>query len=539
MATSRNAAGNSAGADYNQFSLFNPTLAMPIETPSPADQSDSDPAMQVAFELEDFKRMMDALTMCIILHDAESKSILWANPSACSVLGFTLEELLPLKAPDMSRRSHEYRREIGRQWLHGAVLHGSNVVEWCYRAKNGEEILSEATATLVKLAHQDVIMVQFRDIAREEQIKREMKRLESRLKEFMQDSDEGVAVLRGDGGIEYISDAGRKLLGVRPGQQTPASFSDLCEPVSRDELLELLTLALPDAISFPIRYQIILKNGQRRWHQASCRYIEIENDLKGHLLHFRDVTDQVDAEDARRRNQAALEYLARHNAMGEMATAIAHELSQPLVAIRNFLEGAMLRLNSEDIQRESILWGLGNAGRQVDHAAAIIKSVREYVVKLEQTETLINLNETLNEVRYFIELKAAETHVKLELAPAADKLMVSCEKVLIGQVILNLAFNAIEEMSRFPVELRRIRISSEQAGNTALIRVTDHGGGLEAGHRERLFDGFFSSKVSGNGIGLALCKNIIARHRGDIWAQPAEPRGTSFCFALPLVKNDN
>ena len=496
-------------------------------------------AATAAFALDDFKRMMNALTMCIILHDAESKSILWANPSACAVLGFTLEELLPLKAPDMSRRSHEYRREIGRQWLHGAVLHGSNVVEWCYRAKNGEEILSEATATLVKLAHQDVIMVQFRDIAREEQIKREMKRLESRLKEFMQDSDEGVAVLRGDGGIEYISDSGRKLLGVRPGQQTPNSFSDMCEPVSRDELLELLTLALPDAISFPIRYQIVLKNGLRRWHQATCRYIEIENDLKGHLLHFRDVTDQVDAEDARRRNQAAMEYLARHNAMGEMATAIAHELSQPLAAIRNFLEGAMLRLNSDDIQRESILWGLGNASRQVDHAAAIIKSVREYVVKLEQTETLIDLNETINEVRYFIELKAAETQVRVALAPDADKLMVSCEKVLIGQVILNLAFNAIEEMNRFPMQERRIHISSERAGNTALIRVTDHGGGLDAGHRERLFDGFFSSKVSGNGIGLALCKNIIARHRGDIWAQPAQPRGTSFCFALPLVKNDN
>lgn len=477
--------------------------------------------------------------MCIILHDAESKSILWANPSACEVLGFTLEELLPLKAPDMSRRSHEYRREIGLQWLHGAVLHGSNMIEWCYRAKNGEEIMSEATATLVKLSHQDVIMVQFRDIAREEQIKREMKRLESRLKEFMQDSDEGVAVLRGDGGIEYISDAGRKLLGVRPGQQTPTSFSDLCEPVSRNELLELLTLVLPDAISFPIRYQIILKNGQRRWHQASCRYIEIQNDLKGHLLHFRDVTDQVEAEDARRRNQAALEYLARHNAMGEMATAIAHELSQPLAAIRNFLGGAMLRLNSDDIQRENILWGLENASRQVDHAATIIKSVREYVVKLEQTETLINLNETINEVRYFIELKAAETQVKVDLAPCQEKLMVSCEKILIGQVILNLAFNAIEEMSRLPVEARRICLSSERAGNKALIRVTDHGGGLDAGHRERLFDGFFSSKVSGNGIGLALCKNIIARHRGDIWAQPAEPRGTSFCFTLPLVKNDS
>ncbi|MFL9926894.1 ATP-binding protein [Herbaspirillum lusitanum] len=490
------------------------------------------------FELSDYQRMMDSLAICIILHDAETKSILWANPAACNALGFTLEELLPLKAPDMSRRSHEYRREIGRKWLHEAVLHGSNVVEWCYRAKNGDEILSEATATLVKLAHHDVIMVQFRDIAREEKIKREMKKLEGRLKEFMQDSDEGVAVLRGDGSIEYVSDAGRKLLGVRPGQQPPKSFTDMCEPSSREELLELLSLALPDAISFPVRYQITLKNGVQRWHDATCRYIEIENDLKGHLLHFHDITDQVEAEDARRRNQAALEYLARHNAMGEMATAIAHELSQPLAAIRNFLEGSILRLNSEQIEREGVIWGLQNAGRQVDHAAAIIKSVREYVVKLEQTETLIDLNETMNEVRYFIELKAADSLVKVQMRPHESALMVSCEKVLIGQVILNLAFNAIEEMSSFPQEERVIRVSSERVGETAVLRVTDNGGGIDAGHRERLFDGFFSSKVSGNGIGLALCKNIIARHRGDIWAQPAEPRGTSFCFALPLVKND-
>jgi two-component system sensor kinase FixL len=491
------------------------------------------------FELDDFKRMTEALTMCIILHDAETKNILWANPSACKVLGFTLEELQPLKAPDMSRRSYEYRREVGVQWLHGAVLHGSNIIEWVYRAKNGDEILSEATATLVKLTHQDVIMVQFRDIAREEQIKREMKRLESRLKEFMQDSDEGIAVLRRDGGIDYISDAGRQLLGLRPGQHTPRNFADMCDPASRAELMELLSLALPEAIAFPIRYRIKLRNGQQRWHQASCRYIEIENDLKGHLLHFRDITEQVEAEDARRRDQAALEYLARHNAMGEMATAIAHELSQPLVAIRNFLEGSVLRLNGGDLTSENkdgILWGLESAARQVEHASAIIKSVREYVVKLEQSETVLNLNDTLSEVRYFIELKAAEAKVQVEFAPCEEALQVSCEKVLIGQVIINLAFNAIEEMAHFPEEERRIRIGSEIADKTAQITVTDNGGGIDAGHRERLFDGFFSSKVSGNGIGLALCKNIIARHRGDIWAQPAQPSGTSFCFSLPLAK---
>ncbi len=435
----------------------------------------------------------------------------------------------------MSRRTHEYRREIGRQWLHGAVLRGTNVIEWCYRTKTGEEILSEATATLVHLTYQDVIMVQFRNIANEERTKRKMKQLEVRLKEFMQDSNEGVAVLAQDGSITYISQSGKKLLGVRPGQTTPKKLTDICEPASRHELLELLALPLPDAISFPIRYIIVLPNGQRRWHQASCRHIEIEDDLKGHLLHFRDITDQVEAEDTKRRNQAALEYLARHNAMGEMATAIAHELIQPLAAIRNFLEGALLRLNKPEIQRESITWGIENAGRQVDHAATIIKSVREYVVKLEQSETLVDMNDTLSDVRYFIELKAAESATHVDFLPSECALPVSCEKVLIGQVILNLAFNAIEEMHQFPVEQRRIQIRTERVNDHAVLHVRDYGHGLDAGHREKLFDGFFSSKVSGNGIGLALCKNIITRHRGDIWAQPAEESGTVFCFSLPLA----
>ena len=487
-------------------------------------------------QLGDFQKLMEALKLCVIIHEAHTKNILWANPSACAVLGFPLEELLPLKAPDMSSRADKYRREIGRAWLHGAVTHGNNVIEWCYRAKNGDEILSEATATLVHLEGQDVVMVQFRDIAGEEQIKRDMKRLESRLKEFMQDSDEGVAVLRADAGIEYISDTGRKLLGIGPDQPLPARFTDLCVAASRPAIMELLAAPWPEAIAFPFQYQIHSDGeGRRRWHSGSCRYIEIENDLKGHLLHFRDVSDQVEAEQARLVQQNALEYLARYNAMGEMATAIAHELSQPLAAIRNFLEGAVLRLNSAGGLHDNVVWGLQSAQRQVDHAALIIASVREYVVKLEQAEAQIDLNDIIAEVRYFIEMKAAESRVRVEVACTGERLMVSCEKVLIGQVMLNLAFNAIEEMSKFPPDERRIVIGSARIGERAVLKVQDSGGGIAAEHRERLFDGFFSSKVSGNGIGLALCKNIVARHRGDIWAEAAEPAGTVFCFGLPLL----
>jgi PAS domain S-box-containing protein len=369
------------------------------------------------FEFDDCKRMMEAMAACVILHDAADKAILWANPAACTALGFTLEELLPLKAPDMSRHAEPYRRETGLRWLQAAVDDGSSTIEWCYRAKNGDEILSEAVATLIKLARREVVMVQFRDIGREEQLRRERQQLESHLQE----------------------------------------------------------------------------------------------------------------------SQQALEYLARHNAMGEMAAAIAHELSQPLAAIRNYLEGALLRLNSPDTPREALEFGLQGAARQVDHAAAIIKSVREYVVKLEQAELPADLNGILEDTRYFIELKARDADVALTLAPCLEALPVSCEKILVGQVILNLAFNAIEEMQRFPVAQRRVHLATERRGDRAVLTVRDHGSGIDAALNERLFDGFFSSKVGGNGIGLALCKNIIGRHRGDIWAEPSPHSGTLFCFALPLL----
>jgi C4-dicarboxylate-specific signal transduction histidine kinase len=107
--------------------------------------------------------------------------------------------------------------------------------------------------------------------------------------------------------------------------------------------------------------------------------------------------------------------------------------------------------------------------------------------------------------------------------------------VLIGQVILNLAFNAIEEMQRFPEARRLVRIDCQRSGERALVSVQDAGDGINAALHERLFDGFFTSKVSGNGIGLALCKNIVGRHRGDIWAEHAPEGGALFRFSLPTL----
>jgi two-component system sensor kinase FixL len=216
-------------------------------------------------------------------------------------------------------------------------------------------------------------------------------------------------------------------------------------------------------------------------------------------------------------------------------------LSQPLAAVRNFIEGAIRRLAQPD-SIDDALWGLRSADREAEHAAVIIKSVRDYIVKRESSETYADLRDIVADVAYFVELRAREAGVTVSIEQAPEALPVYCERVLIGQVVLNLAFNAIEALTQCPVEginavtqRRELRLVTSLRGKLVLAQVIDNGPGVPADAHARLFDGFSSSKAGGNGIGLSLCKNIVTRHGGEIWAKPARQGGLQCSFTLPLV----
>ena len=397
-------------------------------------------------------------------------------------------------------------------------------------------MLSEAIASYVPLRERAVVMVQFRDISLEDSLKQTLRRYESRLREFMQDLGEGIAVLTPAGEVEFVSESGRRVLGLEEGAPM-GRVLDYCSEADRDRLLDQLANAPRIQPSAAQRYRVTRRDGTPRWLRITCRRIEIEDDLNGRLLHFRDITDEIALEEARRNEARLLEYAGRYNAMGEMATAIAHELSQPLAAVRNFIEGAIRRL-AQPGPIDDALWGLRSADRQAEHAAVIIRSVRNYMVKREPSETHADLREVLADVAYFIELRAREAGVGVTIEQAAHPLPVYCERVLIGQVVLNLAFNAIEALVRgvdaTPAH-GQLRLVTNLRGKQAIVRVIDNGPGIPAGAHGRLFDGFSSSKAGGNGIGLSLCKNIVTRHGGEIWAKPAQLGGLECSFSLPLA----
>jgi PAS domain S-box-containing protein len=420
-----------------------------------------------------------------------------------------------------------------------SITEGPQVYEWCYRSRSGADMLSEAIATYVPLAGRPVVMVQFRDISAEDTLKQTLRRYESRLREFMQDLGEGVAVLTPAGVVEFVSESGRRVLGLEEGAPM-GDLLDYCSAPDRDRLLAQLAAAPRIQPSAPQRYRITRRDGTPGWLRITCRRIEIEDDLNGRLLHFRDVTDEVAVEEARRNEARLLEYAGRYNAMGEMATAIAHELSQPLAAVRNFIEGAIRRL-AQPGSLDDAVWGLRSADRQAEHAALIIRSVRDYIARREPSETYADLREVLADSAYFIELRAREAGVTVTIDQASEPLPVYVERVLIGQVLLNLAFNAIDALGQGtqadPTLPRNneLRLVTQLRGKHAQVQVIDNGPGVPADAYGRLFDGFSSSKAGGNGIGLSLCKNIVTRHGGEIWAKPAPHGGLECSFTLPLA----
>jgi PAS domain S-box-containing protein len=488
------------------------------------------------FRPEDFERMVEASAYGVIVHDAETKSILWANPTTLRVLGFTLEELLPLKAHHMSGLSELYRRSRGVDWLQRAADEGTADIEWMYRTKDGREILTEAVATRVVLGDRPVVMVQFRDIEREERTRRTLTRTETMLNLFLERMEEGVLVVDDAARVTFASASAEALLRREPGRLVEASLYGLCTPESAPALRSAVDASRQGGRSQPFRFETRSPDGESRWFSGSCQHVE-EGELNGHLVLFHDVTEHVRSSQERERDLQHLNYLARFNAMGDMARTIEHEIAQPLAAASNYLAGTRRRIEAGGASEQTVLQGVDGARAQLVRTAEIMKSLRDYVLHLEQSRQRVDLNELFSEVRDLLELHAERHGVRLRVSLAEAEVPVWCERVLTGQVILNLCFNAIDEMADWPAPERVVRIETERTARGAFrggtFRVSDTGKGLSHIPDGRIFDGAFTSKSSGHGIGLALSHQVIQRQSGEISARENEPRGAVFEFSLP------
>jgi two-component system sensor kinase FixL len=247
----------------------------------------------------------------------------------------------------------------------------------------------------------------------------------------------------------------------------------------------------------------------------------------------RDLTERERTQARLQELQAELVHVSRLTAMGEMASALAHELNQPLSAIANYLRGSRRLLEKGDpADRPRLAEALGKAADQAIRAGDVIARLRQFVGRGESEKRLESLPRLIEEASALALVGARELGVRLTLSVDPDCERVLVDRVQIQQVMINLLRNSVDAMRDSPV--RELRVAVARAASRFIeITISDTGSGIGEATLPRLFEPFMTTKQEGMGVGLSICRTIVEAHGGAIWARNIPDGGAAFTFTLP------
>jgi two-component system sensor kinase FixL len=254
---------------------------------------------------------------------------------------------------------------------------------------------------------------------------------------------------------------------------------------------------------------------------------------------IRDLTERQKADARLQALQAELVHMSRLTALGEMASALAHELNQPLSAIANYMKGSRRLLEHQTDERSvTIRDALDRSAEQSLRAGQIIRRLRDFVARGETERRIESLKKLLEEASALALVGAKDSGVRVTFAldPTLD--LVLADKVQVQQVVLNLVRNAVEAMEES--ERRELTIGTEQGPDgMAVIKVADTGTGIAQEIADQLFQPFVTTKSQGLGVGLSISRTIVESHGGRIWVEPNPGGGTIFRFTLRTVRQED
>ena len=229
----------------------------------------------------------------------------------------------------------------------------------------------------------------------------------------------------------------------------------------------------------------------------------------------------------------------RVSVMGELTASLAHEITQPIAAARNNARAALNFLDRQPPDLGEVREALHSIVGDADRAGDIVDRIRDQIKKAPPRKSRCDLNEAINEVIVLARSAIIKNGVSVQTRFAEGLLPVEGDRVQLQQVVLNLILNAVEAMSSVEAGPRELLISTEQTRTGGvLVSVRDSGPGIDPDHLDRVFEAFYTTKSSGVGMGLSICRSIIDAHGGRLWADANAPRGAVFQFTLPGAEKE-
>jgi PAS domain S-box-containing protein len=487
------------------------------------------------------RRLVDSNIIGIMIWDFQGR-IIEANQAFLDMLGYSREDLISDQLRWTELTPAEWRDADERA---GATLKAAGTVqprEKEYLRKDGSRVPILLGATTFG-DRQDEGVAFVLDLTERKRAELERQRLAS----LVEQAADLMAIADLEGGTPiYLNKAGLKMVG----------FDSLEEARTRRGIHYMF----PEDREFvnTVLWPTVLEKGS--WSgEMRLRHFKTGNPIPIHYSAFRiddpktgqpvnvgnvcsDITERKRAEEKLRASeqrlldaQMELARVTRVTTLGELTASIAHEVNQPLAAVVANAEACLRWLNRAtpdlDAVRRSVEWVIDDGNR----ASEVIRRVRALANKADIEKAPLDINDVVREVITLVqrELFSHRVSVRMVLAPALP--MIMGDRVQLQQVIINLVMNGIEAMQSVTDRPRELAIRSrEDEPQQVLLSVTDCGVGISAEDADRLFTAFFTTKSSGMGMGLSICRTIMEAHGGRLWATANIPHGATFQFTLPV-----
>ena len=335
-----------------------------------------------------------------------------------------------------------------------------------------------------------------------------------------------------DGRCEFVNQGWLDFTGRSLEQERGRGWTETLHPADFEHHLETCKAVFQAPQPFKTESRFRRHDGQYRWIEiAGVPRFASSGEFLGFVGVGVDVTDQKLA----REFELHLADLQRLAAIGELTAAIAHEVRQPLAAIRanTLAVEKLLSSNSPPIAE------LGDAVCDIladnDRAEAILQRIRDFSLKREAPRTRLDVASMIADTIRLVALDAQKRRIKIDVQLDPSLPAVMGDRTQLQQVLMNLLINAMDAMQANPQSSQVITVDARPDGENIAVTVVDRGHGVDEAHLSRVFQSFFTTKRHGMGLGLSIAKSIIERHGGTIWAKNNLDQGASFGFALPIA----
>ena len=348
-----------------------------------------------------------------------------------------------------------------------------------------------------------------------------------------------VAVLAPNGDLEAVNRQIFEYCGQSLEELRNWGTNGTIHPDDLPHLAEVFTKSIAAGVPYGTEARVRRFDGEFRWFEIRGIPVRDASDriVRWYSL-LTDTEDRTQALARLQQMQSDFAHINRVSMMGELAASLSHEIAQPIASARNNARAAQnfLKMQPPDLGevREALSCVVGDA----DRAGEIIDRIREQIKKAPPRKECFDLNVAINEVIVLARSVTLRNGVSVQTRLAEGLLSVLGDRVQLQQVLLNLILNAAEAMGSVEEGARELLISTEEDQAGVVVAVRDSGPGIDPEHLDRVFDAFYTTKPSGTGMGLSICRSIIHAHGGKLWAEANEPRGAVFQFTLPGAERE-